>query len=77
MTITEWPAQSPDSNLIENVTGEFKTKAQAWRPIQVEELKRSAKEEWAGIIQSVCETVSVRLVKNYNNKQLKGYKIDY
>lgn len=72
MTITEWPAQSPDSNLIENVRGEFKTKAQAWRPIQVEELKRSAKEEWAGIIQT-----RVRLVKNYNNKQLKGYKIDY
>ncbi len=67
VNILNWPAKSPDLNPIEKLWGLLKTRVQARRPTNLEELEIFAKEEWAATPQKTC----LKCVENYN-KRLKA-----
>ncbi len=50
--VLEWPSQSPDLNLIENLWHDLKQSFHAWKPSNVAELKQFCKEEWAKFLHS-------------------------
>ncbi len=54
VTVLDWPANSPDLNLIENLWGIFKRKMRDTRPNNADELKATVKETWASIPPQQC-----------------------
>ncbi len=54
VTVLDWPANSPDLNLIENLWGIVKRKMRDTRPNNADELKAAIKETWASIPPQQC-----------------------
>ncbi len=54
VTVLDWPANSPDLNPIENLSGIVKRKMRDTRPNNVDELKATVKETWASIPPQQC-----------------------
>ncbi len=54
VTVLDWPANSPDLNLIENLWGIFKRKMRDTRPNNADEMKATVKETWASIPPQQC-----------------------
>ncbi len=54
VTVLDWPANSPDLNLIENLWGIVKRKMRDTRPNNADELKATDKETWASIPPQQC-----------------------
>ncbi len=53
VTVLNWPANSPDLNLIENLWGIVKRKMRDTRPNNAEELKATIKATWAFIAYNI------------------------
>ncbi len=76
--VSEWPPQSPDLNLIENLWAELKKRVRARRPTKLTQLHHFCLEEWAKIPATYCE----KLVEGYPKhltqvKQFKGNATKY
>ncbi len=54
VAVLDWPANSPDLNLIENLWGIVKRKMRDTRPNNADELKATVKETWASIPPQQC-----------------------
>ncbi len=54
VTVIDWPANSPDLNPIENLSGIVKRKMRDTRPNNADELKATVKETWASIPPQQC-----------------------
>ncbi len=54
VTVLDWPANSPDLNPIENLSGIVKRKMRDTRPNNADELKATVKETWASIPPQQC-----------------------
>ncbi len=54
VTVLDWPANSTDLNLIENLWGIVKRKMRDTRPNNADELKATVKETWASIPPQQC-----------------------
>ncbi len=52
--VLDWPANSPDLNPIENLSGIVKRKMRDTRPNNADELKATVKETWASIPPQQC-----------------------
>ncbi len=59
--VLEWPSQSPDLNLIENLWRELKVRVAKRQPRNLNDLERICKEEWDKIPPEMC----ANLVTNY------------
>ena len=53
-TMLDWPANSPDLNLIENLWGIAKRKIRDMRPDNAEELKAAIEASWSSITPQQC-----------------------
>ncbi len=62
--VLEWPCQSPDLNLIENLWRELKVRVVKRQPRNINDLERICKEEWDKIPPEMC----ANLVANYNKR---------
>ncbi|KAF2359847.1 Transposase Tc1-like [Trinorchestia longiramus] len=63
INILEWPSQSPDMNLIENLWRELKLKIQKRAPINITELKEICIEECIKITPKTCKRLVVNCYK--------------
>ncbi len=54
VTVFDWPANSPDLNLIENLWGIVKRKMRDTRPNNADDLKATVKKTWASIPPQQC-----------------------
>ncbi len=54
VTVLDWPANSPDLNPIENLSGIVKSKMRDTRPNNADYLKATVKETWASIPPQQC-----------------------
>ncbi len=54
VTVLDWPANSPDLNPIENLSGIVKRKMRDTRPNNADDLKATVKEIWASIPPQQC-----------------------
>ncbi len=54
VTVLDWPANSPDLNPIENLSGIVKRKMRDTRPNNADDLKATVKETWASIPPQQC-----------------------
>ncbi len=54
VTVLDWPANSPDLNPIENLSGIVKRKMRDTRPNNANDLKATVKETWASIPPQQC-----------------------
>ncbi len=54
VTVLDWPANSPDLNLIENIWGIVKRKMRDTRPNNADDLKAAIKATWASIPPQQC-----------------------
>ena len=70
--VLEWPSQSPDLNIRENVLAELKKCVQARRPTNLTQLHQLCQEEWAKIHPTYCG----KLVEGYPKRltQVKPFK---
>ena len=59
--VSEWPLQSPDLHLMENVCAELKKRVRARRPRNLIHLHQICQEEWAKIHPTYCG----KLVEGY------------
>jgi transposase len=76
--VLEWPSQSPDLNLIENVWAELKKHVRARRPTNLTQFQQLCQEEWDKIHPTYCG----KLVEGYPKrltqvKQCKGNATKY
>lgn len=55
--VLEWPSQSPDLNIIENLWDDLKQAVHARNPSNITELQRFCQEEWAKIPSSRIQTL--------------------
>ena len=55
--VLEWPSQSPDLNIIENVWGDLKQAVHARKPSNLTELEMFSKEEWSKIPSTRIQTL--------------------
>ncbi|KAG2465277.1 TCB1 transposase, partial [Polypterus senegalus] len=55
--VLEWPSQSPDLNIIENLWCELKRAVHARKPSNLNELERICKEEWSKIPSTTIQTL--------------------
>ena len=62
--VMEWPRQSPDLKLIENLWTELKLRVAKRPPRNLKDLERICKEEWTKIPPKIC----ANLLKNYNKR---------
>jgi len=62
--VLDWPSQSPDINLIENMWQKLKIAVHKRSPSNLQELESICQEEWAKIPQSYCE----KLVRGYPDR---------
>uniref|UniRef100_A0A3Q3X4P5 Tc1-like transposase DDE domain-containing protein n=1 Tax=Mola mola TaxID=94237 RepID=A0A3Q3X4P5_MOLML len=53
--VMKWPAQSPDLNPIENLSGDIKNAVSEAKPRNAEELWNVVKSSWAGIPVHRCQ----------------------
>ncbi len=54
VTVLDWPANSPDLNPIENLSGIVRRKMRDTRPNNADDLKATVKETWASIPPQQC-----------------------
>ncbi len=54
VTVLDWPANSPDLNLIENLWGIVKRKMRDTKPNNADDLKATVKATWASIPPQQC-----------------------
>ena len=59
--VLEWPSQSPDLNLIDNLWAELKKRVRTRRPTNLTQLHQLCQEEWAKIHPTYCG----KLVEGY------------
>ena len=76
--VLDWPSQSPDLNLIENLWTKLKKCVRATRPTNLTQLHQLCQEEWAKIHPTYCG----KLVEGYPKcliqvKQFKGNATKY
>lgn len=62
--VLEWPSQSPDLNIIENLWGDLKRAVHARHPSNLTELEMYCKEEWSKLPQSRIQT----LIRGYKKR---------
>ena len=55
--VLEWPSQSPDLNIIENLWCELKRAVHARKPSNLNELEMFCKEEWSKIPSTTIQTL--------------------
>ncbi|KAG2469162.1 TCB1 transposase, partial [Polypterus senegalus] len=55
--VLEWPSQSPDLNIIENLWCRLKRAVHAWKPSNLNELEMFCKEEWYKIPSTTIQTL--------------------
>ena len=64
INILQWPSQSPDLNLIENLWVELKRSVKKHTTKNVKDLERICREEWC----KIPPNVFLNLVKNYRKR---------
>ncbi|KAK3549867.1 hypothetical protein QTP86_015489 [Hemibagrus guttatus] len=74
INVSQWPSQTSDLNLIENLWRELKIRVMARRPSNLKELELFAKDEWARIPVKTCKELVSNLIAVIANK---GFSIDY
>jgi len=62
--VLEWPSQSPDLNIIENLWGDLKRAVHTRHPSNLTELEMYCKEEWSKLPQSRIQT----LIRGYKKR---------
>jgi len=76
--ICDWPPQSPDLNVIENMWSLLKAKVSTRFPKTIDDLWNVAKEEWYGIDDAYIKNLYASIERRLNTViQMKGYHSKY
>ncbi len=78
VTVLDWPANSPDLNLIENLWGIVKRKMRNTRPNNADDLKAAIKAAWASITPEQCHRLIASIPRRIDAViQAKGVPTKY